>query len=71
MAFWMGSELDGAGGSQVAVKLTPGKGGVFKVTLNGEVVWDKAEQGRYPALPDAREIKTKVANRFEAAAANS
>ena len=46
MAFWMGSELYVAGGSHVAVKLTPGKGGVFKVTLNGEVVWDKAEQGR-------------------------
>ena len=71
MAFWMGSELYVAGGSQVAVKLTPGKGGVFKVTLNGEVVWDKAEQGRYPAFPDAREIKTKVANMVEAAAANS
>ena len=71
MAFWMGSEPYVAGGSQVAVKLTPGKGGVFKVTLNGEVVWDKAEQGRYPALPDAREIKTKVANMVEAAAANS
>ena len=71
MAFWLGSELYVAGGSQVAVKLTPGKGGVFKVTLNGEVVWDKAEQGRYPALPDAREIKTKVANMVEAAAANS
>ena len=71
MAFWMGSELYVAGGSQVAVKLTPGKGGVFKVTLNGEVVWDKAEQGRYPALPDAREIKTKVANMVEAAAASS
>lgn len=67
----MGSELYVAGGSQVAVTLTPGKGGVFKVTLNGEVVWDKAEQGRYPALPDAREIKTKVANMVEQATASS
>ena len=65
MAFWMGSELYAAGGSQVAVKLTPGKGGVFKVTLNGEVVWDKGEQGRYPALPDAKEIKAQVANMIE------
>ncbi len=69
MAFWMGSELYVAGGSQVAVKLTPGKAGVFKVTLNGEVVWDKVAQGRYPALPDAKEIKTKVKDMVEAATA--
>ena len=42
--------------------LKPGKGGVLKVTLNGEVVFDKAETGRYPALPDAKEIKGKVIN---------
>jgi len=51
----------------VAVTLTPGKGGVFKVTLNGEIVWDKAEQGRYPALPDAKELKMKVAEMIDAA----
>ena len=36
MAFWIGSELYAAGGSQVAVRLTPGQAGVFKVTLNGD-----------------------------------
>ena len=65
MAFWMGSELYVAGGSRVAVTLTPGVGGVFKVTLNGEVVWDKAETGRYPALPDAKDLKSKVAKMVE------
>ena len=58
----MGSEIFAAGGSQTAIALKPGQGGVFKVTLNGELVWDKAEQGRYPTLPDAKEIKTKVMN---------
>lgn len=67
MAFWMGSELYAAGGSHVAVALVPGQGGVFKVTLNGELVWDKAEQGRYPALPDARELKAKVSAMVESA----
>ncbi|MDA1279567.1 MAG: Rdx family protein [Chloroflexi bacterium] len=61
MAFWMGSEIFAAGGSQTAITLKPGQSGVFKVTLNGELVWDKAEQGRYPTLPDAKEIKAKVA----------
>jgi selenoprotein W-related protein len=69
MAFWMGSELYVAGGSQVAVTLTPGKGGVFRVTLNDEVVWDKDVLGRYPSLPDSKELKAKVANMVEAATA--
>ncbi len=62
MAFWMGSELYAAGKSHIAVTLTPGQSGVFKVTLNGEVVFDKDEAGRYPALPDAKELKTKVSS---------
>ena len=66
MAFWMGSELYVAGGSKIAVTLTPGTSGVFKVILNGEVVFDKAEIGRYPALPDAKEIKASVASMIEA-----
>ncbi len=66
MAFWMGSELYAAGGSQVAVALTPGQGGVFKVTLNGEVAFDKSELGRYPALPDSKDMKAKVINMIEA-----
>lgn len=62
MAFWMGSELYSAGGSQIAVTLIPGTGGVFKVTLNGEVAFDKSELGRYPALPDSKDLKAKVAS---------
>ncbi|HIN14262.1 MAG TPA: hypothetical protein EYM69_01310 [Dehalococcoidia bacterium] len=65
----MGSELYVAGGSQVAVTLTPGTGGVFRVTLNGEVVWDRDVLGRYPSLPDSKELKAKVANMVEAATA--
>jgi predicted Rdx family selenoprotein len=39
---------------------------VFKVTLNGEVVFDKSELGRYPALPDSKEMKARVINMIEA-----
>ena len=49
----------------MAVKITPGQSGVFKVTLNGEVVFDKSELGRYPALPDSKEMKVKVINMIE------
>lgn len=65
----MGSELAAAGGSQIAVTLTPGQAGVFKVTLNGKVAFDKGELGRYPTLPDAKELKAKVINMIEAASA--
>ncbi len=65
MAFWMGSELYAAGKSQIAVTLTPGQAGVFRVTLNGEVAFDKGEVGRYPALPDAKELKAQVASMIE------
>ena len=65
MAFWMGSELYAAGKSHVAVTLTPGQGGVFKVILNGEIVFDKGKSGRYPSLPDAKEIQSKVVNLIE------
>ena len=65
MAFWMGSEIYSIGGSKVAVTLTPGVAGVFKVALNDEVVYDKSETGRYPTLPDSKEIKAKVANMLE------
>jgi predicted Rdx family selenoprotein len=61
----MGSELAAAAGSQIAITLTPGQAGVFKVTLNGEVAFDKGEVGRYPALPDAKELKAKVINMLE------
>jgi predicted Rdx family selenoprotein len=63
----MGSELAAAGGSQIAVTITPGQAGVFKVTLNGEVAFDKGELGRYPTLPDAKELKAQVANMIESA----
>ena len=46
-----------------------GKGGVFRVTLNDEVVWDRDVLGRYPSLPDSKELKAKVANMVEAATA--
>ena len=58
----MGSELFAAGGSHIKIIPTPRQGGVFKVTLNGEVVFDKDELGRYPTLLDVKKLKLKVMN---------
>jgi predicted Rdx family selenoprotein len=55
----MGSELFAVGGSHIKIILTPGQGGVFKVTLNGEVVFDKDELGRYPTLLDLKKTKAE------------
>ena len=62
----MGSEIFAAGGNKVAIALKPGVGGVFKVSIDGEVIWDKAIEDRFPSLPDAKTIKTTVANMLEA-----
>ena len=55
---WMAQELlttfmDDLGG----VTLVPGKGGIFEVRINGELVWSRKEEGRYP---DPKELKQRV-----------
>ena len=58
MAFWVGSEIAAAGGSKVAVQVTPGDKGIFQVILDG----DKASSD-YPRLPDVKTIKSQVTDR--------
>jgi selenoprotein W-related protein len=38
------------------VAIVPGKGGVFEVRLDGETVWSRAEQRRFPELPELKQI---------------
>lgn len=38
------------------VALVPGKGGVFDVRLDGEMVWSRAAAGRFPELPELKQI---------------
>lgn len=45
---------------EVAIK--PGKGGVFRVSLNGEVLSDRATDGGFPELPRIKQaIRDRVA----------
>ena len=62
MAFWVGSEIAAAGGSKVAVQITPGEKGIFQVILDGDIIYDKASSD-YPRLPDVKTIKSKVTDR--------
>jgi selT/selW/selH-like putative selenoprotein len=43
------------------IALQPGKGGVFEVRLGGEVIWSRAEAGRFP---DIKELKQRVRDRI-------
>jgi selenoprotein W-related protein len=62
-AAWMAQELlttwdDGEIGE---VALIPGAGGVYEIRLDGEVLFSRAETGRFP---EAKEIKQRVRDRI-------
>jgi len=40
-----------------SVALVPGTGGVFEVRLNGETIFSKRQEGRFP---ESKELKQKV-----------
>lgn len=42
------------------VALVPAGGGIFEVRVDGEAVWSKKDQGRFP---DAKELKQLVRDR--------
>ena len=42
------------------VTLIPGQGGVFEVRLNGEVLFSRKQQGRFP---ESKEIKQQIRDR--------
>jgi selenoprotein W-related protein len=57
-AAWMAQELlvtfeEELGG----VTLKPGTGGVFQVSVEGEIVWSRKAEGRFP---DIKELKQRV-----------
>ncbi len=68
LAAYMAAELFQAAGPALAISLTPGHSGAFKVTVNGEVLWDKQEQGKSPHIMEVKELKAKVANMMQSGA---
>jgi hypothetical protein len=64
----MVSELFSAGGGDVAVKVTPGGDGNFKVYLDGDLLFDKkaTPANQTPHLGIAKEIKAEVKKRIAA-----
>ena len=64
----MATEIFAEGGSDVAIAMTPGTGGILQVLADGEPIYDKArEDGRFPDLPRVKEIRAQVRSRLDSA----
>jgi selenoprotein W-related protein len=60
-AGWLAQELLSTFDTELGeVALVPGTGGIFEVRVDGELVWSKREQGRFP---EAKELKQRVRDR--------
>lgn len=61
-AAWMAQELLTTFQDEIAeLALIPGSGGVFEVRVDGELLWSRAEQGRFPEL---KELKQRLRDRI-------
>jgi selenoprotein W-related protein len=58
-AAWLAQELLSTFESELAeVALIPGTtGGIFEVRLDGQMIWSRKDQGRFP---EAKELKQRV-----------
>ncbi len=60
-AAWVAQELLTTFESELgAVALVPGTGGVFEVRLDGETLWSRKAEGRFP---ESKELKQLVRDR--------
>lgn len=60
-AAWMAQELLSSFEAELSeVALQPGRGGVFDVRVDDQVVWSRAGEGRFP---DIKELKQRVRDR--------
>ena len=60
-AAWMAQELLSTFEEEIAgVTLRSGTGGIFNVSVDGETVWSRAGEGRFP---DIVELKQRVRDR--------
>ena len=56
-AAWMAQELLTTFDQEITeLTLKPGTGGVFEVRANGELVWSRKEQGRFPEIAELKQL---------------
>ena len=62
----MASEFFAESGNKVALKLTPGAGGVLQVFLDGDKIFDrKEEDGQYPDLPRVKQMRALIHHKLD------
>lgn len=61
-AAWMMQELLTTFEELKAVTLVPGTGGIFEVTLNGEVLFSRSVEGRFP---ESKELKQLIRDKID------
>ncbi|HBN79725.1 MAG TPA: selenoprotein [Planctomycetaceae bacterium] len=58
---WMAQELLTTFEQELSeVALRPGTGGVFDITINGKLLWSRAEQGGFPDIKVLKQIVRDV-----------
>ncbi|WP_242631275.1 SelT/SelW/SelH family protein [Rubinisphaera italica] len=58
---WMAQELLTTFEQELSeVALRPGTGGVFEITINGKLLWSRAEQGGFPDIKVLKQIVRNV-----------
>jgi selenoprotein W-related protein len=56
-ASWMAQELLSTfDGDIESLTLKPGTGGVFDVTLDGQLLWSRKAQGRFPEITELKQL---------------
>ncbi|MDV6280234.1 SelT/SelW/SelH family protein [Rhodococcus jostii] len=56
-AAWMAQELLGTFGQELGeVALVPGTGGIFRITVDDELIWDRKEQGGFPEITVLKQL---------------
>ncbi len=61
-AAWLAQELlTTFEGELGEVALIPGTGGIFEIRVDGQSVWSRKEEGRFP---EAKELKQRVRDRI-------
>ena len=63
----MANEFFAEGGKDIAIKITPGTGGILQVFADGDKIYDKAEEdGQFTILPRVKELRAGIREKLEA-----
>lgn len=66
----MATEFFAEGGKDVSISITPGTAGILQVFVDGEKIFDKAEEGgQTPHLNRVKEMRAFIKDKLSAAVA--